>query len=250
MTDMDIYAPEDEGRTEKATPGKIKKARKEGQVAKSAELTAVISVLVGVVFLAFWGRHMVGELKELLGRCVELGLQDQAGYAALAAAALGCFCRAALPLLLVVFGATLAAELAQAGFQFTWKPLRPRWDRLRRQHSSRRTGFQLGHALLKTVVAALVLVVGIKAELPKVCAMLDTQLESSSRVFAALAVKVLLEVAVALLALAVVEYIFERIFFAESLKMTRREVLEEMKQENGDPVVKDMLADKMGEERR
>ena len=56
--------------------------------------------------------------------------------------------------------------------------------------------------------------------------------------------------ALALLALAVVEYIFERIFFAESLKMTRREVLEEMKQENGDPVVKDMLADKMGEERR
>ena len=55
MTDMDIYAPEDEGRTEKATPGKKKKARKEGQVAKSSELTAVVSVLAAVVFLAFWG---------------------------------------------------------------------------------------------------------------------------------------------------------------------------------------------------
>ena len=252
MTDMDIYAPEDEGRTEKATPGKIKKARQEGRVARSGELTAVVSVLAAVVFMLFWGRHMVTELKWLLGQCVEFAASSEGSYAKLAAAALGSFCKAVLPLLLVVFAASLAAELVQVGFQFSWKPLRPRWDRLRRQHSSRRTGFQLGHALLKTVVAALVMVVGIKAELPKVCAILDNQLEGSAKTLAAMAVKLLAEVTLALLALAVVEYIFERIFHAESLKMTRREVLEEMKQENGDPVVKDMLSDKMGlgEERR
>ncbi len=252
MTDMDIYAPEEEGRTEKATPGKIKKARQEGRVARSGELSAVVSVLAAVVFMIFWGRHMVAELKWLLGQCVEFAASPEGSYAKLAAAALGSFCKAVLPLLLVVFAAALAAELAQVGFQFSWKPLRPRWDRLRRQHSSRRTGFQLGHALLKAVAVALVLGLGIRAELPKLCAMLDSQLEGSAKILAAVAVKLLAEVAFALLALAVVEYMFERIFHAESLKMTRREVLEEMKQENGDPVVKDMLADKMGlgEERR
>ena len=241
MTDMDIYAPEDEGRTEKATPGKIKRARLEGRVARSGELTAVVSVLAAVVFMIFWGRHMVTELKWLLGQCVELAAGPEGSYAKLAAAALGSFCKAVLPLLLVVFAASLAAELAQVGFQFSWKPLRPRWDRLRRQHSSRRTGFQLGHALIKTAAAALVLVFGIKAELPKLCAMLDNQLEGSAKTLAAMAVKLLAEVALALLALAIVEYMFERIFHAESLKMTRREVLEEIKQENGDPVVKDLL---------
>ena len=241
MTDMDIYAPEDEGRTEKATPGKIKKARLEGRVARSGELTAVVSVLAAVVFMIFWGRHMVTELKWLLGQCVELAAGPEGSYAKLAAATLGSFCKAVLPLLLVVFAASLAAELAQVGFQFSWKPLRPRWDRLRRQHSSRRTGFQLGHALIKTAAAALVLFFGIKAELPKLCAMLDNQLEGSAKTLAAMAVKLLVEVALALLALAIVEYMFERIFHAESLKMTRREVLEEIKQENGDPVVKDLL---------
>ena len=241
MTDMDIYAPEDEGRTEKATPGKIKKARLEGQVARSGELTAVVSVLAAVVFMIFWGSHVVAELKWLFSQCVEYAVQDEAGYARLAAAALGSFCKAVLPVLLVAFAAALAAELAQVGFQHSWKPLRPRWDRLRRQHSSRRTGFQLGHALIKTVAAALVLVLGIKAQLPKLCAMVDNQLEGSAKTLAAMAVKLLAEVALALLALAVVEYMFERIFHAESLKMTRREVLEEIKQESGDPVVKDML---------
>ena len=241
MTDMDIYAPEDEGRTEKATPGKIKKARREGRVARSGELTAVVSVLAGVLFMIFWGRYMVAELKWLLSRCVELAALDEGSYAKLAAAALGSFCKAVLPLLLVVFAAALTAELAQVGFQFSWKPLQPRWDRLRRQHSSRRTGFQLGHALIKTVAIALVLFVGIRAELPKLCAMLDNSLEGSSKVLAVITVKLLAEVTLALLALAVVEYIFERIFYAESLKMTRREVLEEIKQESGDPAVKDML---------
>ena len=241
MTDMDIYAPEDEGRTEKATPGKIKKARLEGQVVRSGELTAVVSVLAAVVFMIFWGSHVVAELKWLFSQCMEYAVQDEAGYARLAAAALGSFCKAVLPLLLVVFAASLAAELAQVGFQFSWKPLRPRWEKLRRQHSSRRTGFQLGHALIKTVAVALVLVLGIKAELPKLCAMLDTQLEGSAKTLAAMAVKLLAEVALVLLALAIVEYMFERIFHAESLKMTKREVLEEIKQESGDPVVKDML---------
>ena len=108
MTDMDIYAPENEGRTEKATPGKIKKARQEGRVARSGELTAVVSVLAAVVFMLFWGRHMVAELKWLFGQCVEYAAQDEAGYARLAAAALGSFCKAVLPLLLVVFASALA----------------------------------------------------------------------------------------------------------------------------------------------
>ncbi len=71
--------------------------------------------------------------------------------------------------------------------------------------------------------------------------MVDSRLEGSAKILAFMAVRIMAEVALALLALAVVEYIFERIFYAESLKMTRREVLEEMKQESGDPVVKDML---------
>ena len=246
MTDMDIYSPEDEGRTEKATPSKIKKARQEGQVARSGELTAVVSVLVAVVFMVFWGRYMVSELKWLLSQCVELALLEDGSYAKLTAAALGSFCKAVLPLLLVVFVAALATEFAQVGFQGSWKPLRLRWSRLRRQSSGRRTGFQLGHALIKTVVAALVLFLGIRAELPKLCAMPDNQLAWSGKVFAVMTIRVLAEVTIALLALAAVDYMVERIFFAESLKMTKREVLEEIKQESGDPVVKDLLSDKMG----
>ena len=43
------------------------------------------------------------ELKQLLGYCMELAVHAEGDFAPLAAAALGSFCRAVLPLLLVVF---------------------------------------------------------------------------------------------------------------------------------------------------
>ena len=246
MTDMDIYTPDEEGRTEKATPSRLKKAREEGKVPRSGELTATISVLAAALFLIFWGRRIVAELEWLFRYCMEMAVQENGRFEALAAAALGSFCRAVLPLLFVVFGAALATELAQVGFQASWKPLRFRWNRLRRQKNGRRTGFQLGHALIKSVAVAIVLFFGFRAELPKFGAMLNSPLEIGAEAFAGTAVRILVMAALVLLALAAVEYVFERIFYASSLRMTRREVLEEMRQESGDPVVKDMLSDKMG----
>ena len=111
MTDMDIYTPDEEGRTEKATPSRLKKAREEGKVPRSGELTATVSVLAAVLFLIFWGRRMVAELEWLFRHCMEMAVQENGRFEALAAAALGSFCRAVLPLLFVVFGAALADYL-------------------------------------------------------------------------------------------------------------------------------------------
>lgn len=228
MTDMDIYNPEEEGRTEKATPGKIKKARKEGSVAKSSELTAVASVLGAVAFIGFFGGHILESLKSLIRTYIGLSTHADLADSATYTAAVGTFCSVVLPLLAVVFVIALAAELAQAGFHFSWKPLRFDINRMRRRKNGMQAGFKLGHAFLKVVAVALVLFVGIKSNLDS----LDDGF---------FVIKMLAYVALVLLVLAVVDYIFAVKFHADSLKMTRREVLEEMKQENGDPLVKDKL---------
>lgn len=225
---MDIYNPEEEGRTEKATPGKIKKARKEGYVAKSTELTAMASVLGAVAVMAFFGRHILESLKSLIRTYVSLSINADIADGATYTAAVGAFCSVLLPILAVVFVVALAAELAQVGFHASWKPLRFDLNRMRRRKSGVQTGFKLGHALLKVAAVALVLFIGIKSNLDS----LDDGF---------FIVKMLAYVAFVLLALAVVDYIFAVKFHADSLRMTRREVLEEMKQENGDPMIKDKL---------
>ena len=62
-----------------------------------------------------------------------------------------------------------------------------------------------------------------------------------------LAMRLVIEVAVAMLALAVPDYLFQRRQYMESLKMSKEEVKEERKMQEGDPLVKSRLRERMRE---
>ena len=53
--DLQLFAAEDEGRTEDPTEYKKRKAREEGNIPKSQELTAIIVLLMG-----FWTVSLIG----------------------------------------------------------------------------------------------------------------------------------------------------------------------------------------------
>jgi Flagellar biosynthesis pathway, component FlhB len=53
----------DPGRTEKATPKRRDKARKKGNVPRSAEVGKTITVVVGLIFLYLWIGHMGTEIQ-------------------------------------------------------------------------------------------------------------------------------------------------------------------------------------------
>jgi type III secretion system FlhB-like substrate exporter len=59
------------------------------------------------------------------------------------------------------------------------------------------------------------------------------------------AITLVIQVAVALLILALPDYLFERHKHKESLKMTKQEVKEERKQQDGDPLIKSRLRERM-----
>ncbi|MBW1800619.1 MAG: EscU/YscU/HrcU family type III secretion system export apparatus switch protein, partial [Deltaproteobacteria bacterium] len=56
--------PEDnfQDKTEPATPKKKEEARKKGEVAKSRELSTIVVLSAGVLYLFFAGKHLVLEL--------------------------------------------------------------------------------------------------------------------------------------------------------------------------------------------
>ena len=55
-------AAEDEGRTEQPSEYKIEKARKEGRVAKSQEISAALVLLLCVVTIVFLSRWLFNEI--------------------------------------------------------------------------------------------------------------------------------------------------------------------------------------------
>ena len=60
----------DQSKTEKASPRRRQKAREQGQVAQSPELTAAGGWLVAVLLLGFWGEDLAGGLIGLARRSV------------------------------------------------------------------------------------------------------------------------------------------------------------------------------------
>ena len=60
------FAAEDEGRTEEPTEQKIRKAREEGKVAKSAELTSAIVLLFPIIAIAVLGGYLFETMASMI----------------------------------------------------------------------------------------------------------------------------------------------------------------------------------------
>jgi flagellar biosynthetic protein FlhB len=87
----------------------------------------------------------------------------------------------------------------------------------------------------------------IKSDLDRLMSLFTTPFWMSVSFIGSLAIRLVIEVGVALLALSVPDYLFQRRQYMEGLKMSKEEVKEEHKMQEGDPLVKSRLRERMRE---
>ena len=155
------FAAEDEGRTEEPTEHKLRKAREEGKVAKSAELSSSLVLLFGIATLglisSYFLKNVLSMLRFFLQHSTELDITTDGG---LVSAFYNYFFRLTLPVLLVAFLAAFLGNVVQVGFLFSSKPITPDLDRIvprfgrffKRALFSGEAAFNLGKTLLKVAV--------------------------------------------------------------------------------------------------
>lgn len=242
-----------EQRTEKPTPQRRREARKRGQVAQSADLVAALCVLAALLTLRYLGASTVEDLRGGFGRflgwspthseSLNMGESVRLARGVLTAASV-----IALPLLLVVFGTVTVSGMFQSGFLVRPAAVVPRLARLSpaagmaRLFSSRGLGRGI-FALLKCAVLAGVLVWGIAPLLQRLGPLSPAELMTTPLPVAAeRGVDHVLEVgiyaALALVALGVLDWLFQRWQLERDLRMTRREVEEEIERQEGDGRIK------------
>ncbi|MCR5724579.1 MAG: flagellar biosynthesis protein FlhB [Treponema sp.] len=249
--DLQWFAAEDEGRTEEPTETKIRKAREEGRVAKSPELASSLVMLLGVITLIIaaptYLRWCLDILRYYFTRCAS-GDFMQGAFAATFFLTL---LKMVLPLSLIGAAGAVAANIVQnRGFIFSTKPIEPQFSKiaprlgqyLKKTIFSFEGGFNFIKSMVKIGVVSLVGFLIISANLPKIL-----QLLSVPHVYLALsrialcAAEILVICAVVFLAISVPDYIVQRKQFIESMKMTKQEVKQEYKEQEGDPEVKSHL---------
>jgi flagellar biosynthetic protein FlhB len=235
-----------EERTEAATPRRREEVRRRGQTARSADVNAAVGLLVGVLFLRSWGQTLVTWSLDLLRTTLtnlrqpditpDVAVQALLGFALFASAVLG-------PIFAVMIAAGVVANVAQVGFLFTLVPLQPDFSRLNplqgvRRLFSTRSLVELVKSIAKLAIVGYVLWRVISGQLATVMALPLMPWQAAIGFTVSLLFDIATWAAAVLLVLAVLDYGYQRFSFERQIRMSRQEVREELKQTEGNPVIR------------
>jgi len=242
-------ADEELDRNDAATPHKLNEARKRGQVPKSADMVAAIVFAAAAAYLSACGWEMLrtqfsfdhGMFLSISGRdgstLAIWRLVDRAVHESVALL---------LPLFATILIAAIIGNLVQIGFVFSGHPLSPDWQRINpatgfKKLMSMRTLFDAGRACFKLLILSIVAVAALKALLPH----LHQVPSHAALAFLAALVAAIsalgLKLAMALLAIALMDFGYTRREFTKRMRMSRRELKDEVKHREGDPRIRARL---------
>ncbi|MFT4925233.1 MAG: flagellar biosynthetic protein FlhB [Phenylobacterium sp.] len=156
---------DDQNKTEKPTPFKLKEAKNKGQVSKSQELNSIITLVVFTVLAYVFWQQTMSQFAHLATRFVRLSA-DAGETPAVLASLLGEICWLAIgliaPFFAVLMLSGILANVVQTGLVLTAFPLQPDFSKLSPAKSlkrifSKKTLFEFFKSSLKIVMFAVLL---------------------------------------------------------------------------------------------
>ncbi len=231
-------------KTEKPTPQRLKKARKEGQIPRTQELGTWLGVATASVLLPMLVGTAFEEVQELF---VQVGAvaknPEPAALSVLMGQALSAFLVTVLPTAVAMMVVGTVAAAAQGGVTFATKGMKPTLKKLNPFPGIKRMFGTQGlweavKALLKTAALATVVLVTSDRAQALVSSAGALSLHAVTEVFTDSAILMFRVVAVTGLVIAVADYVIVRRKTMKQLKMSKYEIQQEHKQSEGDPYMK------------
>ncbi len=233
-------------RTEQPTARRLRKAREDGQVPRSAEAAAAAGVVGGLLVLLLAGGWMARALAARFASGLGFDRQLLASPALLPGvlgAQLAAAFAAVLPLLLACALAAVLGSLLGGGVLFEPKLAAPRADKLdpvaglRRMFGTHALS-EVGKALLKVLLVGGALWFTLGARLPELSRTAGMALEPALALAGRSLAEAALAVALGLVLVALLDLPWQRHQLLRRLRMTRQEIKDELKDSEGRPEVK------------
>ncbi|MEA3370524.1 MAG: flagellar biosynthesis protein FlhB [Campylobacterota bacterium] len=239
---------DDQEKTEEPTPKKIEDARKEGNVPKSQDASGVVTLFVAILAILmlfpYMAKHMLLLFQyyfSLIGTPL-----DRLFMIDIAIVTIREFLLIIMPLAIAVAISGVIAALAQFGFLFTTKAIVPDFKKIdpikgtKNLFSMKKLieGVKITFKSFTTLGVGFVFFFYFIMELPTVALFgLDEQLEWLKDKMIIIALVMLLIIFV----FAIIDIIIVRKQYFDGLKMSKQEVKDEMKNMEGDPLVKSKI---------
>lgn len=239
-------------RTEAPTTKRLQDARKRGQVLHSREVDTAVVVVASLLVLRLAGGMMWHGL-ESLSRDTWSAMGERSLTVDLAAELATAAIGRALLILAPLFGAIAALSVLGAvaqtgGFVFATEAVKPQFKRMdpmagaKRLLFSRQAWITLFRSLVKFAVLGIVAWMTLQnrwADLTRLG--LGGDLVGSLRLLVEIAYALMLRIALALVAIGAIDFFLQRVEWLREMRMSRDDVKDELKQQEGDPWVKGQL---------
>jgi flagellar biosynthesis protein FlhB len=230
-------------KTEAATPKRRQEAREKGQILKSVEVNTAALLVAGAAFLQWGMPSMSTALFELTTRTFETFATVEFSTATVFSLSIGLilFClKLVAPLVLGIALVGTVANIGQFGFLLSGHAVQPQFSRVNPMEGAKRifssrTLVELVKTILKVVIVGFFAWQALQDKGPMLVSLADMQAGPAGYAISAAMMQVVWRVAGAFVVIAAADYMYQRWFFERSMRMSKEEIKEELKQSEGNP---------------
>ena len=260
---LQVFAAEGQGgeKTEPATEKKLTDARKEGQVAKSREIANGLGLLAVFLVLKLWVGHMGYQFINVFSAIYEkipevvtfwhgnmpqtdanIAFRDMMLESVIIMA----------PILLIGFAVAFLSDAVQVGWHPTGKPMQPKFSKLSPVSGFKRifsvnSVVELIKSLLRIGLIIYICYNYLKDKWPILYTLYDMDLTQAIALIGETVTDLGIRISLIYMIIAAADFIYQKYKFSKDMRMTKQEIKEEYKQQEGDPQVKGRIRQKMRE---
>lgn len=256
--DLQMFAKEGPGgeKTEEATAKKLEDVRKEGNVAKSREIPTAATLLALFVCLKFTMGFIGGHLLSSFSIFYEMipsissGPMSTLVFSQLLTKTIFNLSIIIIPFLLAGFVVSIFSNTLQFKFQITTKPLEPKFSKLNpisgfKRMFSLNTIVELLKSIVKVLVLGYIAYTVLREHVDDIYILYDISLTQGILLMYDIILELLIKILVFFIVIAAVDFMYQKWKFKDDNKMTKQEVKDEYKNQEGDPKVKGQQKQRM-----
>ncbi|MEG1541985.1 MAG: type III secretion system export apparatus subunit SctU [Victivallaceae bacterium] len=232
-------------KTEKATPKRLRDARKKGQVAKSQDFPSAITFIVAMWTTFYMANFFYEKLGTFLsGMLIRAPISHNPTEALyFLNQSLMLILTTSLPLLVLVGIIGSLVGFLIVGPTFSTEVFKPDIKKFNpvdniKQKFKLKTLIELLKSILKVFGAALILYLVVKGEIPLIIQTAGISPIAISEIFKKILYKATIAVGIFFVVVAILDLIYQRFNFSKELKMEKFEVKQEFKDTEGNPEIK------------
>lgn len=203
-------------------------------------------LLVGFAVLMFFRQHIFDGLRNAISGIFAMSASYQltpANTRSLIESMTWNFMKILFPVFLFMTIAAIVINIAQVGFLFTGEPITPKLEKINpaegfKRIFSRRSVESLVRDIIKIVIVGWIGYTALKSQLPHILEMTDYSIGQIVSFVGSLMFSVAMKILIGYVIIAIIDYAFQRWDYERSMMMTRQEIREELKQTEGDPLLR------------